>query len=252
MLQAIDYEAGGVRLTGYLADGSCGPRAPGVLIAHEAIGINAHVKARAERLAEHGYMAFALDLYGSANLDVSEAQALSAEVMRTPGLLLGRARAGLNVLANLASVDPSRIAAIGFCQGGSAVLELARSSAPLRAVIGFHPGFHRPAGSVDGPIAAKVLMISGDADPVISEEDRAGFIAEIRKAEADWQLHLLGGVGHSFTNPDIDAYGYAGFNYDEVADRRSWQLMLDLLSEVFGESAAGNLAHSPAFCRQER
>ena len=234
MLEAVSYRAGKAELTGYLADGCRGQTAPGVLIAHEAIGMNDHVKGRAELLAELGYVAFALDLYGSANLDLAEAQRKSAELMRTPGLLLGRARAGLDVLLSVPSVDRSRVAAIGFCQGGSTVLELARNGAPLLAVVGFHPGFQRPAGSVDGRIGARVLMMSGDADPVITESDRASFIAEMRRAKADWQLHLFGGVGHSYTNPRIDEYGIAGFSYFPGADRRSWQLMRGMLEEVFG------------------
>jgi dienelactone hydrolase len=108
---------------------------------------------------------------------------------------------------NLPAVD-TRLAAIGFCQGGSTVLELARSGAPLLAVIGFHPGFHRPAGSVDARIKAKVLMMSGDADPVVSAEDRSAFIDEMRSIGADWQLHLFGGVGHSYTNTKIGEYGF--------------------------------------------
>lgn len=220
-------------LTGYLADGARDSRAPGVLVAHEAIGMNDHVKGRAERLANLGYVALVLDLYGAAELDLPTAQKMSAELMRTPGLLLTRAMAGLEVLARHPGADADRLAAIGFCQGGSTVLELARSGAPLKAVVGFHPGFHRPAGSADAPIAAKVLMMSGDADPVVTEADRASFVEEMRSVNADWQLHVFGGVGHSFTNPGIDAYGFPGFAYDAIADARSWQLMRDLLEEVF-------------------
>ena len=233
-LRPIQYSAEGVTLTGYLAEPDGTDRVPGVLIAHEAMGIGAHVKGRAEALAELGYAAFAIDLYGAADLPLDEARVRSAELMRTPGLLRSRARAGLDALLQVPRVDPRRIAAIGFCQGGSTVLELARTGAPLLAVVGFHPGFQRPAGSVDSAIGAKVLMICGDADPVVSEEDRAGFVKEMREAKADWQLHLLGGVGHSFTNKAIDDYGFAGFAYDEAADRRSWQLMRSLLAEVFG------------------
>lgn len=234
VLRPIQYEADKTKLTGYLADGCRGKKAPAVLIAHEAIGMNEHIKGRAELLAGLGFVAFALDLYGAANLDLAEAQNRSAELMRTPGLLLCRARAGLDVLLSNPSVDGSQVAAIGFCQGGSTVLELARSGAPLLAVVGFHPGFQRPAGSVNGRIGAKVLMMSGDADPVITESDRVSFVEEMRGAAADWQLHLFGGVGHSYTNPRIDEYGFPGFKYDLVADRRSWQLMRDMLEEVFG------------------
>jgi dienelactone hydrolase len=197
------------------------------------MGMNEHVKGRAEALTDLGYMAFAIDLYGAADLSLEDAREKSAELMRTPGLLQRRARAGLDTFMAQPGVDRDRLAAIGFCQGGSTVLELARTDAPRRAIVGFHPGFHRPAGSVDRQITAKVLMMSGDADPVVSEDDRANFRKEMREANADWQLHVFGGVGHSYTNSKIDAYGFPGFAYDSVADRRSWQLMQCLLAEVF-------------------
>lgn len=231
--QMVPYEAGGARLTGYLVDGAKQGGAPGVLVAHEAIGINDHIRRRTQQFAAMGYVALALDLYGMSDLELAEAQTRNTELIRTPGLMLERSAAALRVLASHGSVDPTRIAAVGFCQGGATVMELARSGAAIVAAIGFHPGFKRPAGSKDGPIGAKVLMMTGDRDPVVTDEDRAAFAAEMRAARADWQLHLFGGVGHSYTNQAIDQLGYAGFAYDANADRRSWNMMLDLLSEAF-------------------
>jgi dienelactone hydrolase len=232
-LRAVEYSSGDVRLTGYLAEPEGTRKAPGLLVAHEAIGMNDHVKDRARQLAERGYLAFAIDLYGAESLSLEEARPRSAELLQTPGLLLKRARAGLDMLMAQPRVDTRRLAAIGFCQGGSTILELARNRAPLLAAIGFHPGFQRPPGSPTNPIAAKVLMMSGDVDPVVSEEDRSRFVEEMRHANADWQLHVFGGVGHSFTNPGIGEYGFPGFAYDPVADARSWRMMLSLLEEVF-------------------
>jgi dienelactone hydrolase len=229
----VEYSADGIALTGYFAEPEGAGDAPGILIAHEAMGVNDHVRNRALRLAELGYAAFAMDLYGEADLDLESARLKSAELMRTPGLLLRRARAGLDTFAGLPRVDGKRLAAIGFCQGGSTLLELARSGAPLLAVVGFHPGFHRPPDSKDGAFAGKVLMMCGDADSVVSADDRAGFMDEMRRSGADWRLHLFGGVGHSFTNPGIDEYGFPGFAYDAAADRRSWDMMKSLLAEVF-------------------
>jgi dienelactone hydrolase len=233
MLKRIDYEEGGRRLTGWLADGSGGRPAPGVLVAHEAPGVGAHVREVAERLAGLGYVAFALDLYGGERFALDEARALHQEMMSVPGLMVRRALAALRVLTDQPGVDPARLAAVGFCQGGIVALELARAGAPIRAAIGFHPGLKRPAASPDGPIAAKVLMMVGDADPVVSAEDRLAFARDMDAAGADWQLHLYGGVGHSFTNRDVDALGYPGFRYDERAARRSWATMQALLDEVF-------------------
>ncbi|MEQ1931223.1 MAG: dienelactone hydrolase family protein, partial [Parvularculaceae bacterium] len=106
------------------------------------------------------------------------------------------------------------------------------AGAPIRCAVGFHPGLKRPAGSADGPIRAKVLMMIGDRDPVVPQEDRLAFAQSMTAAGADWQLHVFGGVGHSYTNKAIDAHGWPGFRYDAPADRRSWRAMLDLFEEA--------------------
>ena len=191
-----------------------------------------HVQSRARALADLGFVAFALDMYGVAGLPLDEARVLHAELMSTPGLMYRRARAALEVLAGQPMVDPGRLAAIGFCQGGITSLELARGGAPIRCAVGFHPGLKRPAGSPDGAIGAKVLMMIGDADPVVPAEDRRQFAADMDAAGADWQLHLFGGVGHSYTNKAVDALGFPGFAYDERADRRSWAMMRTLFDEA--------------------
>jgi dienelactone hydrolase len=144
-----------------------------------------------------------------------------------------RARAALEVLASQAHCDASKLAVIGFCLGGIVALELARDRAPILCAVGFHPGFKRPAGSASQAIEAKVLMMIGEDDPIVPAEDRASFVQEMKDAGADWQLHVFGGVGHSYTNQDIDALGYPGFGYNVRADRRAWSLMLALLGEVF-------------------
>ncbi len=234
--RTIGYAAGGATMTGFLADGSAGRRVPGVLVAHEATGMGDFVKARAEMLARLGYVAFALDLYGGA-FPPEEAAERHATMMSTPGLMFSRAAAALATLGEQANVDPDRLAAIGFCQGGITAMELARGGLPIRCAVGFHPGLTRPAGSGTAPITAKVLMMVGDDDPIAPEEDRLTFAAEMRAAKADWQLLTMGGVGHTYTNPAVDAFGLPGFAYDERADRRSWALMKEMLAEVFDEAA---------------
>jgi dienelactone hydrolase len=233
-LRTIAYQADGVRLIGLLADGSNGNSAPGVLVAHESPGMTEHVKGRASALAEQGYVAFALDLFGAHDLDLEEARRHSSLVMTTPGLMYARANAALMVLANQTNVDSARLAAIGFCLGGITVLELARHGAPIKCAIGFHPGLKRPAGSPDGAIGAKVLMMIGDRDPIVPQEDRVAFAQSMNAAGADWELHVFGGVGHSYTNPAIDAYGLPGFGFDARANSRSWEMALTLLSEQVG------------------
>jgi len=226
------YEVDGVRLTGFLADGSRGAKVPGILVAHEAPGISNHVKSKATMLAERGYLCFVLDMYGRADLSLDEAREQSRILMADAALLRRRARAALEVLAGHSHCDSSKLAAIGFCLGGIVALELARDRAPLRCAVGFHPGFMKPSGSTTATIASKILMMIGDDDPVVPLEDRASFAQEMKNAGADWQLHIFGGVGHSFTNADIGLLGLPGFSYDERADKRAWDIMLALFDEV--------------------
>ncbi len=234
-LQKIVYSCDGVELTGHLAlpaEGAARP-VPGVIVAHEAPGMNEHILGRAAALADLGYAAFALDMYGEA-FPLPESMERHAALMQAPGLMFRRASAALDVLAGQPAVDPERLAAIGYCQGGITALELARGGASIRCAVGFHPGFVRAAGSADRPITAKVLMMTGDLDPVVSPDDRVAFAVEMTDKGADWQLHIFGGVGHTFTNPAVDALNRPGFAYNAAADRRSWQMMLALLAEEFG------------------
>lgn len=231
-LQQVSYEGGGRTLRGWLADGSGGTPAPAILVAHEAPGVNDNIKARVQRLAERGYVAMASDMYGQ-DIPIGEAIVHHEELMSTPGLMLARARSALDTLMAHPNADTSRAASIGFCQGGIVSLELARSNAPIVAAVGFHPGFKRPQGSTTGTVTAKVLMMIGDDDPVVPQEDRVAFGEEMKAAGADWQLHVFGGVGHTYTNPMIDAFNMPGFAYSPGADKRSWKMMLDLFDEIF-------------------
>jgi dienelactone hydrolase len=224
--------ADGVVLTGYLADGSGGRPAPGVLVAHEGGGLGRHTKQRALRLAELGYLAFALDLYGEEDPPLERAMELGKALRGDRPGLRARLAAALEVLGAQANVDPGRLAAIGFCMGGAAVIELARMGAPFRAVVGFHSGFLTGEPEENRAIGGKLLLCHGVDDPIVTAAQRDAFLEEASAAGIDWQLHLYGGVGHSFTNPDIDALNLPGFAYDETADRRSWQAMLDLFDEA--------------------
>lgn len=233
----IVYDCEGTSLSGYLADSAPYTEKPAILVAHEAFGINDHIRARTRRLAELGYAAFALDMYGAEGFSLSEAVSRHTELMSAPGLMHARASAALRILMDLPGVDRKRMAAIGFCQGGITALELARGGAPIRCAVGFHPGLMRPVGSLDQQIQAKVLMMVGDQDPDVPAQDRAAFAAEMERKQVDWQLHLFGAVGHAYTNPDIDRLNRPGYRYDPSADKRSWRMMLALLEEVFGAPA---------------
>lgn len=235
--RTIEYLHEGVTLRGHVFVAPVNT-APGVLVAHEAPGLNEHVKARAQALAAIGYTAFALDLYGEEGFPLDEALERHASLMASPGLIRARAEAALNVLESSPNVDGSRLSAIGFCQGGITALELARAGAPIRSVVGFHPGLTRPAGSADRAIEARILMMVGSEDPVIPPEHREAFSREMTSKGADWQLHIFGGAGHSFTNPAVDAIARPGFRYDPHADRRSWQMALAFLDETLSAANA--------------
>lgn len=238
-LQATSYEVGGKPFTGYLADGSRGGRVPGVLVAHEGPGLTAHTLERTRMLAELGYVAFAVDLYGEPNPPLERAKALVKELRADLTTLRGRVDAALDLLVAHPAVDARRTAAIGFCFGGTAVLELARSGADVACVVGFHAGLDTTAPEDARAIKGKVLVCQGEQDPVVTARHRDAFAAEMAAAGVDWQMMLLGGVGHSFTNRYIDAMGFPGFAYDAVADRRSWLAMRNLFDDVLGPVTGG-------------
>ncbi|HET6971518.1 MAG TPA: dienelactone hydrolase family protein [Phenylobacterium sp.] len=232
-LQPVAYTYGSKTFTGYLADGSGGAPAPGILVVHEGGGLSGHAKDKAAALAGLGFVAFAMDLYGQTGLPLEQARALLMALREDLDELRGRATAALAVLSGHTHVDGQRLGAIGFCFGGTTVLELARAGANLKAVVGFHAGLATSRPAVADAIRAKVLACQGADDPIILAAERAAFEAEMTAAGADWQMLVLGGVGHSFTNPEIDALGFPGFTYGAVADRRSWAAMRALFDEVF-------------------
>jgi dienelactone hydrolase len=144
------------------------------------------------------------------------------------------ATAGLDVLRGEARTDADRLAAIGYCFGGTLSLELARGGADLKAVVGFHSGLAPTRPDDARNIRGKVLMLIGADDPIVDNAQRRDFEEEMRDAGVDWQLHVYGGAVHSFTNPRASGANLPGIAYDERTDRRSWQAMLDLFREVFG------------------
>jgi dienelactone hydrolase len=230
----IDYQVDGTTMTGRLAvpDGP-GPR-PGVLIAHEGNGLDDAQKERATRFAELGYHAFALDYYGGGRPleDRDEINRRLDAFAQDPGLARRVARAGLDVLLAQAAVERSRVAAVGYCFGGTLMLELGRTGADIKAIVGFHAGLTTTRPEDSANIRGKVLVCIGADDPLIPPEQRLAWEAEMRAAKVDWRLYLYGGAKHSFTNPRAGLTGWAALEYDEATDRRSWQAMIDLFAEV--------------------
>jgi len=234
--ETIEYKHGDAVLEGYLAyDDAVEGKRPGVAVVHEWWGLNPYVKKRVEQLAGLGYVAFALDMYGKGKLtkDPKEATEWSAPFKNDRSFGRARAAAGLAVLKNHKLVDARRIAAIGYCFGGTSVLEMARGGADLAGVASFHGGLDAPDPAKPGAVKAKVLVLAGGDDPFVPPAQVTAFEEEMRKAGADWQVHLYGGAAHSFTNPEADGYGLKGPAYNERADRRSWEAMKVFFAEIF-------------------
>jgi dienelactone hydrolase len=230
----IEYTLDGTRLVGQLAvDDSRDGRRPAVLVAHDAGGLDDHAKRSACKLAELGYVAFALDYYGSGErLAPDQVGARFGELAADVPRIRAMARAGLDVLVANEYADDRRVAAIGYCFGGTLSLELARSGAELSAVVGFHSGLSTTHPEDAANITGKVLVCIGADDPIVPPEQRLAFEGEMRAGGVDWQMHLYGGAVHSFTNPIADGSNPA-IRYDQRADERSWRAMRDLFDEVF-------------------
>jgi dienelactone hydrolase len=230
----INYDIDGRVYTGFLANGSQGGKAPGIIVGHEGNGIGENIRHKAKRLAERGYVAFVPDMFGEPMRDMPH-------IMATVGGLVGdlptfrkRANTGLDILRSVEGVDPSKLAAIGFCFGGTTALELARSGAPVKCVVGYHCMLQTSAPQDAANISGKVAIHVGVDDPVVPPEARTAFEREMTEGGVDWQLSLYGGTGHSFTDPDIGQINLPGFAYNEAVYRRSWAAMLDLFDECLG------------------
>ena len=232
----ISYEDAGVTLKGYLAyDETQTGKRPGILVMPEAFGLGKNAKARARRLAELGYVALGGDPFGDGRefTDLQEAIKVAGALMADPAKFRARARAGLDKLAALPQVDAGRLAAIGYCMGGTFSLELARDGAPLKGVVSFHGGLQTQRPAATGAIKGKILVCHGADDPMIPRDQVNAFIDEMTKAQADWELISYGNTVHSFTNPDADGSMMPGIKYNAQSDTRSWHAMQNFFDEIF-------------------
>jgi dienelactone hydrolase len=230
----IEYSSNGLRLVGQIAvDDSRDGKRPAVLVSHEGNGLGDHTKNVARKLAEVGFVAFALDYYGDGKQLPPEQimprySELAADPLRTRAL----GGAGLDVLLANEYADAARVAAIGYCFGGTMSLELARGGADLKAVVGFHAGLSTSRPEDAANITGSVLVCIGAEDPLVPPAQRQAFDEEMRAGGVDWRLNLYGGAVHSFTNPAADGSNPA-IAYEPKADARSWRAMLDLFAEKF-------------------
>ena len=233
--QSVEYKQGGTTLEGYLAyDDSISGKRPGVVVVHQWLGLTDYEQNRAVMLAQLGYVAFCADIYGKGihPNNTTEAGVEATKYKTDRALLRLRVNAALDALKKNELVDTKRVAAIGYCFGGTAVVELARSGAELKGVVSFHGGLDSPTPADGKNIKCKILACHGGDDPFVSAKDLAAFEDEMRSANVDWRLIKYGGAVHSFTQPMADG-SMPGAKYNERADRRSWQDMKQFFAEIF-------------------
>ena len=230
----ISYQSD-VTFEGYLAwnDEIKGP-VPGVIISHDCGGLGEFEKGKARELAKLGYAGFCLDLYGQGvcGSGPEENAKLMQPFLDDRAMLQRRMELALQIIREQSPVDAERVAAVGYCFGGLCVLDLARSGADLSGVVSFHGLFHSPDHTRGNKIQAKVLALHGWDDPMVTPELVVALGTELSKAGADWQIHAYGHTLHAFTNPAAQS-PESGTQYNDDADRRSWQSLLNFLEEVF-------------------
>jgi predicted methyltransferase/dienelactone hydrolase len=269
----VTYYAGDVALKGYLAWDSSreGPR-PGIIVVHEWWGHNEYARTRARALAELGYTALAIDMYGNGKTadHPKDAGAFAQEATKDTAVAIARFNAGLELLKAHQTTDPNRTAAIGYCFGGSVVLNMARAGADLDVVASFHGMLGAPAPAKPGATLAKVLVATGEADPMVPPEQVAAFEQEMRQAGVSYEVVKYPGAQHAFTNPAATDNGKRfglPLAYDAAADADSWKRLQELLASTFAApeptpaqkdaaraaaEARGNLARMEAEAEVER
>jgi dienelactone hydrolase len=235
--EAVTYKEGQAEAHSFIVyDDTVSGKRPGVLVVPEWWGLNDYPRMRARMLAQLGYVAMAVDIYGDGKVTADPKQAGAwADALEAGDRAELRTRIA-TALARLKSdprVDASKTAAIGYCFGGSTVLELARSGAEVNGVVSFHGHYDTKDPAKPGEVKARILACHGADDPFTSPSQIQAFEDEMRKARADWQFNVYGGAKHSFTNPDAGKYHVAALAYNKEADHRSWQAMKDFFREIF-------------------
>jgi dienelactone hydrolase len=242
--KSVEYTHGGQKFIGFLAyDSSASPQAtrPGVLVIPEWWGLNDYIKNRATQLAQMGYVAFAADMYGGGfnSTDAKKARDRAGALYGNPEMAT-RAQAGLDQLLKTGLVDKSKVAAIGFCFGGTTCQALAYTGAPLVGMVSFHGGLIQPTPDNLKNIRCKFLILNGGIDPTIKPEAIASYLKALDGAHIDYQFVNYAGALHAFTNPDATKMGQENgmsttIGYNANAARRSWQQMKTFFDEIFSQ-----------------
>jgi dienelactone hydrolase len=234
--ETVEYKDGETILKGHLVyDDSLEGKRPGVIVVHEWWGLNDYAKKRTEMLAELGYVAFAVDMYGDDKVTshAPDAKGWMQQITSNVDAWRARAQAGLDVLKSSERVDVDKLAAIGYCFGGATVMQMAYAGADLDAVVSFHGSL--PPAPEGAEIEASILAAHGSADSFVPLETVDAFEQSLNAADADWQLVVYGGARHGFTNPGAGDYGMDNLEYDAEADQRSWALMQGFLDEALAD-----------------
>ncbi len=239
--KVVEYKDGDTVLEGFVAwdpaaaDKSPGKAMPGVLVVHQWMGLTEYEQGRCKQLAELGYVAFALDIFGKGirPTNPQDAAKQSGVYKKDRATYRRRLNLGLAQLRAHEDVAKDHIAAIGYCFGGTGAIELARSGAEIKGVVSFHGGLDSPTPSDGKNIKAKLLICHGADDPFVPAADIAAFQAEVNAAKVDWQMISYSGAVHSFTQPMAGNDNSRGAAYNEAADKRSWSAMQSFFNELF-------------------
>ncbi len=239
--RTVEYTVQGVPMKGYLAyDENMTGRRPGVLVVPEWWGVTDYVRMRARMLAELGYTALVVDMYGDGKVvsEPQEAAKLSSDIGKDPQTGRARFLAAMDFLKKQPTVDPARVAAIGYCFGGTVVLNMAAQGVDLNGVVSFHGGLDGVKTDQPGPVRAKVLALNGGDDKMVTPEQVAAFKKGMETEGANVKIISYPGALHSFTNPEATELGKK-FNmpiaYNANADKKSWEEMARFLKTVFAE-----------------
>ena len=235
----VTYTAGGTTLKGYIAyDDAIKGKRPGVLVVHEWWGNNEYARKRATMLAGLGYTALALDMYGEGKQahHPDEAAKFSGELAKNLPLAKARFESAMKLLQQQKNVDATNIAALGYCFGGSVVLQMARLGENMKGAVSFHGSLATETPAEPGKVRARIISFTGTADPMIPAEQVAAFKREMEKAGANYKVVTFPGAKHSFTNPAADEYGREfklPLAYDAAADKASWDETQSFLADIF-------------------
>jgi dienelactone hydrolase len=234
--EPVEYKQGDTTLRGMLAyDDAVKDKRPAVIIVPEWWGLNDYPKTRAKQLAELGYVAFAIDMYGDGKTteDPKQAGEWSGAIRKDPQTAKARFDAALDALKKNEHVDANKIAAIGYCFGGGVVVNMARAGEPLAGVVSFHGAIGTDTPAKPGAIKTNILVCHGGDDPMVTRDQVAKFEKEMKDAGANYEVKIYDGAQHSFTNPAADRHGIKGIAYNEKADKESWEAMKNFLAEIF-------------------